>query len=178
MRDPAAVRSWLFSDRARKATGRPPRAAREPEPIAEPELVATGVDASDVFDDGIWRLVGSLPDKQRIAVGLRYLGDLSHAEIAEVMATSVEAARRNVFEGLRRLRDAARARSALKRARRAPRQKRRAAAAKRRAVSCSCARASPRRARSRSSRRPATNAAAGDPCGPISSSRSSATTVS
>ena len=104
VRDPAAVRSWLFSIAARKATDAHRVRAREPEPIAEPELVATGVDGSDVFDDGIWRLVGSLPDKQRIAVGLRYLGDLSHAEIAEVMATSVEAARRNVFEGLRRLR--------------------------------------------------------------------------
>ena len=100
MRDAAAVRSWLFSIAARKATDAHRVRAREPEPIAEPELVATAVDASEVFDDGIWRLVGSLPDKQRIAVGLRYLGDLSHAEIAEVMATSTEAARRNVFEGL------------------------------------------------------------------------------
>jgi RNA polymerase sigma-70 factor (ECF subfamily) len=49
--------------------------------------------------------VGALPDKQRTAIALRYLADLSHAEIGEVMSTSAEAARRNVFEGLRRLRE-------------------------------------------------------------------------
>jgi len=38
-------------------------------------------------------------------VTLRYLADLSHGEIAEVMQTSEDAARRNVFEGLRRLRE-------------------------------------------------------------------------
>ncbi len=54
---------------------------------------------------GIWRLVRSLPGKQRSAVTLRYLADLSHREIAEVMETSEDAARRNVFEGLRRLRE-------------------------------------------------------------------------
>ena len=56
-------------------------------------------------DDGIWQLVRSLPGKQRTAVTLRYLADLSHREIAEVMQTSEDAARRNVFEGLRGLRD-------------------------------------------------------------------------
>jgi DNA-directed RNA polymerase specialized sigma24 family protein len=38
-------------------------------------------------------------------VALRYLADLSHREIAAVMETSEEAARRNVFEGLRQLRE-------------------------------------------------------------------------
>ena len=56
-------------------------------------------------DDGIWQLVRSLPGKQRTAVTLRYLADLTHREIAEVMETSEDAARRNVFEGLRRLRE-------------------------------------------------------------------------
>ena len=62
-------------------------------------------DGIEVHEAGVWRLVGTLPDKQRSAVALRYLADLSHAEIGEVMATSTEAARRNVFEGLKRLRE-------------------------------------------------------------------------
>jgi DNA-directed RNA polymerase specialized sigma24 family protein len=37
-------------------------------------------------------------------VTLRFLGDLSHREIAAVMETSEAAARRNVFEALKRLR--------------------------------------------------------------------------
>ena len=42
----------------------------------------------DRRDEGIWREVRSLPDKQRSAVALRYLADLSHREIAEVMRTT------------------------------------------------------------------------------------------
>jgi RNA polymerase sigma factor (sigma-70 family) len=56
-------------------------------------------------DAALWARVGALPDKQRHAVALRYLADLSHAEIAEAMGISEPAARRNVFEGLRRLRE-------------------------------------------------------------------------
>lgn len=48
--------------------------------------------------------VRELPPKQRTAVALRYVADASYTEIAEVMATSQEAARRNVHEGLRQLR--------------------------------------------------------------------------
>ena len=62
------------------------------------------VRGTECDDDGIWQLVRSLPGKQRTAVTLRYLADLSHREIAAVMETSEDAARRNVFEGLRRLR--------------------------------------------------------------------------
>lgn len=104
VRDPSAVRSWLFSIAARKAVDSHRGRAREPEPVADPEPPPASGDVA-AFDAGIWRLVGSLPAKQRSAVGLRYLADLSHAEIAEVMETSVEAARRNVFEGLKRLRE-------------------------------------------------------------------------
>ena len=52
----------------------------------------------------VWADVARLPDKQRRSVALRFLGDLSHREIATVMQISEAAARRNVFEGLNRLR--------------------------------------------------------------------------
>ena len=48
--------------------------------------------------------VRDLPPKQRQAVSLRYVADLSHREIAAVMETSEDAARRNVHEALVRLR--------------------------------------------------------------------------
>ncbi len=104
VRDAAAIRSWLFSIAARKAVDSHRGRARSPEPMADLEPVA-GAEDAPVRDDGIWREVRSLPAKQRTAVTLRYLGDLSHAEIAEVMGTSEAAARRNVFEGLARLRE-------------------------------------------------------------------------
>ena len=104
VRDPAAIGAWLFSIAARKAVDSHRGRARAPEPVADPE--PPPVDDGPVLrDDGIWQLVRSLPGKQRTAVTLRYLADLSHREIAEVMQTSEDAARRNVFEGLRRLRE-------------------------------------------------------------------------
>jgi RNA polymerase sigma factor (sigma-70 family) len=105
VRDPAAVRSWLFSIAQRKAVDAHRTRAREPEPVAEPEPAVTTMDGIEIHEAGFWRLVGTLPDKQRSAVALRYLADLSHAEIGEVMETTTEAARRNVFEGLKRLRE-------------------------------------------------------------------------
>lgn len=103
VRDAAAIRSWLFSIAARKAIDAHRARARFPEPVADPEPTAAASDIP-IRDDGIWRKVRSLPPKQREAVALRYLADLSHAEIAVVMETSEPAARRNVFEGLKRLR--------------------------------------------------------------------------
>ena len=48
--------------------------------------------------------MAALPDKQRTAIVLRFVLDEPYAEIGNVMQTSEEAARRNVHEGLKRLR--------------------------------------------------------------------------
>ena len=47
-----------------------------------------------------------MPPKQRSAVAHRFLLDLSHAEIGQVLGCSEEAARRNVHEGVKKLREA------------------------------------------------------------------------
>ena len=60
--------------------------------------------AATLADGELWQLVRNLPDKQRTAVALRFLADAAYAEISDVMRTSEEAARRNVHEGLKRLR--------------------------------------------------------------------------
>lgn len=103
VREPASVRAWLYSIAARKAIDAHRDRARAPQPIADPEPAAVAADVG-FFDARIWAHVRDLPDKQRQAVTLRFLADLSHGEIAEVMQTSEAAARRNVFEGLNRLR--------------------------------------------------------------------------
>jgi RNA polymerase sigma factor (sigma-70 family) len=54
--------------------------------------------------DDLWELVRALPPKQRTALALRFVGDAAYGEISSVMGTSEEAARRNVHEGLKRLR--------------------------------------------------------------------------
>ena len=53
----------------------------------------------------LWRAVSELPTKQRAAVLLRFAGDLAYREIGEATDTSEEAARRNVHEGLKKLRE-------------------------------------------------------------------------
>jgi RNA polymerase sigma factor (sigma-70 family) len=55
-------------------------------------------------DEALWDQVRELPDKQRTALALRYVADASYEEIAAVMRTSQDAARRNVHEALKRLR--------------------------------------------------------------------------
>jgi RNA polymerase sigma factor (sigma-70 family) len=104
VRDPAAIRSWLFSIAARKSVDAQRARSRAPEPVADLDEAATDGEVA-ARDGGVWELVRSLPGKQRTAVALRYLADLSHGEIGAVMGTSEAAARRNVFEGLQRLRE-------------------------------------------------------------------------
>jgi RNA polymerase sigma factor (sigma-70 family) len=102
VRDPDAVKTWLFSIAARKAVDAHRAAARAAIPMADPEVVDRA--SSPAGEDAIWADVALLPEKQRQAVTLRYMADLSHREIATVMEISEAAVRRNVFEGLRRLR--------------------------------------------------------------------------
>ncbi len=56
-------------------------------------------------DPGLWQAVAELPPKQRSAVMLRFAGDLRYREIGERISCSEDAARRNVHEGLKRLRE-------------------------------------------------------------------------
>jgi RNA polymerase sigma factor (sigma-70 family) len=104
LRDPGAAAGWLFAIAQRKIVDAARSRARQPVPSEALEDHAAVWHDPEPGDDGIWSRVARLPPKQREAVGLRYLADLSHEDVARVAGTSVEAARRNVFEGLRRLR--------------------------------------------------------------------------
>lgn len=52
----------------------------------------------------IWSAVAALPPRQRAAVALRYIGDLSHREIAAAIGCSEDASRRSLHDGLQTLR--------------------------------------------------------------------------
>jgi RNA polymerase sigma factor (sigma-70 family) len=52
----------------------------------------------------LWEAVHELPDRQRSAVVLRFVGDLPHRDIAAAIGCSEEAARRSLHEGLTTLR--------------------------------------------------------------------------
>lgn len=102
LRDAANLRGWIFTVASRKALDHFRSTRRAAVPVGElPERPAPWGDARD---DDLWAGVRNLPDKQRTALALRYVADAGYAEIAAVMGTSEEAARRNVHEALKRLR--------------------------------------------------------------------------
>ncbi len=96
------LRAWLLTIARRKAVDHHRANGRRPLPVGEVEEVA--VAAPEPIDDGVWAAVAALPPKQRAAVTLRFSFDLPHAEIAEALGCSPEAARRSLHEGMKRLR--------------------------------------------------------------------------
>jgi RNA polymerase sigma factor (sigma-70 family) len=103
--DGANPRAWLLTIARRKAIDEGRAAARRPQALPEPDLVAGArADAASGDAAALWEAVGELPPKQRAAVVLRFAVGLRYREIGEAMDTSEEAARRSVHEGLKRLR--------------------------------------------------------------------------
>jgi RNA polymerase sigma factor (sigma-70 family) len=68
-----------------------------------PERAATAAGQPEL-DGELQAAVASLPPKQRIAVVHRHVLDRSYADVAEAMGISEEAARANVYQGLKSLR--------------------------------------------------------------------------
>lgn len=99
-----SVKAWLFTIAAHKAVDEERRATRQPAAEGEVDSWPSAA-VTESFEDPLWDEVRSLPEKQRIAVTLRFRGDLTHREIGQVMGISEAAARRNVFEGLKNLRE-------------------------------------------------------------------------
>ena len=98
------LRGWVFTIAARKAVDAHRARGRRPVPS---DVVPAGEAApTELGDDELWDRVRELPPKQRTAVVLRYVVDLTHADIAEALGSSEEAARRNVHEGLKKLKGA------------------------------------------------------------------------
>jgi DNA-directed RNA polymerase specialized sigma24 family protein len=119
LRDATNLRAWVFRIAHNKAIDHLRAGARRP--VAVPDIAEVADDAADrpgapafapggqpapigLDPDGPWAHVAALPAKQRAALALRFITDASYAEIAVAMDISEEASRRNVFEGLRRLR--------------------------------------------------------------------------
>jgi RNA polymerase sigma factor (sigma-70 family) len=106
LHDASNLRGWLFTIAHRKALDHVRARTRRATPVADPaELARAGAtDDGVVGDEALWSSVAALPDKQRTALALRFIADSAYAEIAAAMEISEPAARRNVHEGLKRLR--------------------------------------------------------------------------
>jgi RNA polymerase sigma factor (sigma-70 family) len=99
LRPDSSPRAWLLTIAHNKAIDHLRRSARE----HTAEVDAAGEDPSTP-DQAVWSAVAALAPRQRAAVALRYIGDLSHREIAAAIGCSEEASRRSLHDGLETLR--------------------------------------------------------------------------
>jgi RNA polymerase sigma factor (sigma-70 family) len=105
------LRAWLLRIAHNKAMDLHRSRGRRPVPVeAVPEPAAGGAPspvegALPDEEPELWEAVRGLPPKQRTAVFCRTVLGMPYEELARLLESSEDAARRNVFEGLRTLRE-------------------------------------------------------------------------
>jgi RNA polymerase sigma factor (sigma-70 family) len=104
LRSSSNLRGWLLTITARSAMDSHRARRRRPLPVAAVPDRAVADDLPAVGDQGLWDAVGRLPERQRLAVALRYVLDLPHAEVARTLGTTQAASRRLVSDALAALR--------------------------------------------------------------------------
>jgi RNA polymerase sigma factor (sigma-70 family) len=103
LRDGDRLDRWILRIASRKAIDHHRRAARAP--IATERVPDRALHDPEPDDELLWKAVADLPPRQRIAVVHRHVLDRSYADIAEAMGGTPQAARANVHQGMRRLRE-------------------------------------------------------------------------
>jgi RNA polymerase sigma factor (sigma-70 family) len=99
------LRAWLFRIAQNKSIDAHRARGRRAVPVAAlPERVSSGGIAVG-GDEELWERVRQLPAKQRTAVYCRAVLGMPYDELALLLESSEDAARRNVHEGLKRLRE-------------------------------------------------------------------------
>jgi len=121
LRNADNLRGWVMAIATRKAVDMARSRARGPEAVPDIagvlservrfEAEPTTPGAFD--DDSLWREVLELPPRQRVALVHRVLLDRPYPELAAAMGISVDAARANVYQALKRLREGVRKREAV-----------------------------------------------------------------
>lgn len=99
------LRGWLLTITHRCAmdahrAGRRTVAHEDPSSLT----AAPVVDGPAPADDALWARVGALPERQREAVVLKYVGDLDHRAVAAALGTTPVMSRRLVSDALAALR--------------------------------------------------------------------------
>ena len=110
LRSATNLRGWLLTITHRCAMDAHRGRGRRAVPTDDEALARAGdtvVDGPEtgLADEALWRQVARLPERQREAVVLKYVGDLDHAAIAAVLGTTPTMSRRLVSDGLRALRE-------------------------------------------------------------------------
>jgi RNA polymerase sigma factor (sigma-70 family) len=97
------LRAWLFRIAQNKSIDAHRARGRRAVPVATaPEQASSPPDDED---SGVWGRLRELPTKQRTAVFCRSVLGMPYDELASLLESSEDAARRNVHEGLKRLRE-------------------------------------------------------------------------
>jgi RNA polymerase sigma factor (sigma-70 family) len=102
--DSANVEAWLVTIAHHKAIDALRARSRRPTPVAEIAEAKSATRAWEPPDDDLWSALRALPAKQRQAVAYHYLVGLSYAEVATIIGSSTDAARRAAHDGIRSLR--------------------------------------------------------------------------
>ena len=102
--DGSKLDRWVLTIASRKAIDHHRARGRRPIPTDQvPERAV--VDDPLQADERLWSAVAALPPRQRVAVVHRHVLDRPYDEIAALMGSSLEAARANVHQGTKRLRE-------------------------------------------------------------------------
>lgn len=102
------LRGWILTIARRKAVDASRAMGRRPQPWRD-EALDAGLahhdpDPTDL-DDPLWRAVRDLPPNQRAALVHRIVLDGSYAVVSTRLGGSEEAARANVYQALKKLRE-------------------------------------------------------------------------
>ena len=100
------LRAWLFRIAQNKAIDLHRSRGRRPVPVeAVPEPAVAEPPVLDGGQPELWGALRDLPPKQRTAVFCRTVLGMPYDELAVLLESSEDAARHNVFEGLKKLRE-------------------------------------------------------------------------
>jgi RNA polymerase sigma factor (sigma-70 family) len=105
LRSARNLRSWVLRIAHNKAIDAHRARSRRPIPVAAVADGAAPSAAGDSRDSELLGRLKELPPKQRTAVFCRSVLAMPYAELALLLESSEDAARRNVHEGLKRLRE-------------------------------------------------------------------------
>ena len=109
------LRAWVLAIATRKVIDAARARNRRPEPTADiTEMLEASMPvrpeernpASSEIEEPLWGEILALPPRQRVALVHRILLDRPYAELAAAMGCSLDAARANVYQALKKLREA------------------------------------------------------------------------
>ncbi len=105
LRSAENLRGWLLRIAQRKAIDAHRARTRRAVPVGDPPERPAPPAELDGDNPELWEALRGLPPKQRAAVFCRAVLGMPYAELAQLLDSSEEAARRSLHEGLKRLRE-------------------------------------------------------------------------